>query len=52
LIYLFIDAETSYNLQVIFVYQGHRVRVKVTAAKSMSVHSIWVLNFECFDVEC
>ena len=43
------------NRQVMFVYQGHGVKVKVkvtvTEAKRVPVCPVLALHFECFDLE-
>jgi len=38
------------DLQVTFVYQGYRVKVKVTGARSVSVCPALVLHLECLDL--
>ena len=35
-----------------FVCEGHRVKVKITGTKSLSVCLIRALTFECFLLEC
>jgi len=37
------------NLPVKFVYEGHRVKVKVIGTNSLSVFAVRTLNFGCFD---
>ena len=39
------------HCQIKFVCQGHRIKVKVTGAKSVSACSVPAVNVECLDLD-